>query len=145
MSASEKDLQVTGRLVIPARELSISFARSGGPGGQNVNKVASKVILRFGVHASEALGDARRKLLLERLGSRLTKNGDLLIHASTHREQGRNEEDARMRLAALLREALQVQKVRKQTRPTKGSKKRRLNAKRQRGERKRERRRDHGE
>ena len=145
MPSSDKDLRVTGRLVIPARELSISYARSGGPGGQNVNKVASKVVLRFNVQASEALGDARRKLVLERLGNRLTKNGDILIHASIHREQGRNEEDARERLVALLQGALQVQRARKQTRPTKGSKKRRLNAKRMRGERKRDRSKDHRE
>jgi len=145
MPSPEKDLKVTGRLTIPVRELSISFARSGGPGGQNVNKVASKVVLRFNVATSEALGDARRKLLLERLANRLTKGGDLLIHASSYREQGRNEDDARQRLADVLQQALHVPKIRKKTRPTKGSKRRRLDAKRQRGDRKRERRSDHSE
>ena len=145
MASSEKDLRVSARLVIPARELGISYARSGGPGGQNVNKVASKVILRFNVQHSESLGEARRKLLMERLSPRLTKSGDLVIHASNHREQGRNEEEARERLCAILQTGLRAQKQRKATRPTKGSKRRRLNAKRIRGERKRDRRQEHGE
>lgn len=145
MTSAEKDLRVTGRLVIPARELSLQFARSGGPGGQNVNKVASKVLLRFNIQNSECLGDARRKLLLERLAGRLTKNGDLLIQASSHREQGRNELDARERLAAVLQEALQIQKARKRTRPTQGSKKRRLHAKRIQSQRKRDRGQSHSE
>ena len=135
-----KGLRVNARLLIPERELSAEAARSGGPGGQNVNKVASKVVLRFSVRESRALGERRRALLLERLASRLNKKGELVIHASRFREQRKNAVDARERLARVLREALQVQRKRIPTRPTRGSRERRLSDKRQRSERKRARR-----
>ncbi len=127
------------RLVLPPEELSVAFARSGGPGGQNVNKVATKVVLRFSIEASASLGETRRARLLGRLASRLTGSGELLVQASRYRERGRNLADARERLAAILREALQVQRPRRATRPTAGSKRRRLEAKRRRGELKRRR------
>ncbi|MCZ6596104.1 MAG: alternative ribosome rescue aminoacyl-tRNA hydrolase ArfB [Planctomycetota bacterium] len=127
------------RLVLAPEELSVSYARSGGPGGQNVNKVETKVILRFSIRASASLGETRRARLLERLASRLTGSGELLVQASRYRERARNLADARERLAAVLREALQVQPPRRATRPTAGSKRRRLDAKRRRGELKRRR------
>jgi len=130
---------VNERLVLPPEELSVAFARSGGPGGQNVNKVATKVVLRFSIEASASLGETRRARLLGRLASRLTGSGELLVQASRYRERGRNLADARERLAAILREALQVQRPRRATRPTAGSKRRRLEAKRRRGELKRRR------
>ncbi|TDJ69325.1 MAG: aminoacyl-tRNA hydrolase [Planctomycetota bacterium] len=132
-------LRVNERLVLPPEELSVAFARSGGPGGQNVNKVATKVVLRFSIEASASLGETRRARLLGRLASRLTGSGELLVQASRYRERGRNLADARERLAAILREALQVQRPRRATRPTAGSKRRRLEAKRRRGELKRRR------
>ena len=128
---------MNARLVLPADELRVSFAHAGGPGGQNVNKVATKVVLRFSVQDSSALGETRRARLLERLGSRLTKEGELVIHASSYRERARNIEDARDRLAATLRDALTVPKHRVATKPTRASKRRRLNEKRQRSETKR--------
>jgi len=133
-------LWVNARLSLPASELRIVAARSGGPGGQNVNKVATKVVLRFSVRDSRALGDRRRDLLLSRLASRLTKDGELVLHASRHRERPRNEKDARERLAALLREGLRVPRARKRTDPTRGSRERRLKEKRRRGDLKRDRR-----
>lgn len=136
-------LPVTSRLTIPADELQVQFARSGGPGGQNVNKVASKAVLRFSVRDSRALSDGQRHLLLQRLGSKLVGEGELVIHASRHREQSRNLEDARERLAETLREALTVVKKRKQTRPTRGSQRRRLESKRRRSQTKSDRRRNH--
>jgi len=133
-------LRVNTRLVLPAEELSIAFTRSGGPGGQNVNKVATRVQLRFSIAESKVLGETRRARLTERLSSRLTREGELLITSSRHRERERNIEDARERMAEVLREALQVQKKRRATKPTRGSKKRRLDTKRQRGQVKRDRR-----
>jgi ribosome-associated protein len=132
-------LRVNARLVIPAEELKVSFARSGGPGGQNVNKVETKVSLRFDVRGSHALGDWRRAMLLERIGSRLTSKGELLVHASRYRERKRNLEDARERLAGILGDGLQPRRTRKPTRATRGSKERRLAAKKHRGKIKRDR------
>lgn len=135
------DLRVNSHLVLPARELVVTAARSGGPGGQNVNKVASKVILRFAIASSRVLGERRKSLLFERLKARLTTGGELVLHASRFRDRARNLEDARERLALILREALQSQKRRVATRPTRGSVKRRVQEKRARGDLKRQRKR----
>ena len=133
-------LVVTSRVRIPEDEIQVEGARSGGPGGQNVNKVATKVVLRFRPGSSRAFGPVQRQRVLDKLAGRLTTSGELVLHASRHRERRRNLEDARERLAAVLREALAVPKVRKATRPTRASKQRRLDAKRRRGRIKRERR-----
>lgn len=130
------DLQVTQLLVIPARELSWTAARAGGPGGQNVNKVASKVDLRFPIDASEAL-DAFTKSRLKRLARhRLDAAGTLRITSQKTRDQGRNLEDARLKLAELIRKALERPTPRKKTRPSRGAVERRLKEKRQNSERK---------
>ena len=134
-------LRINSRLSLPANELHVSFSRAGGPGGQNVNKVATRVLLRFSVSGSRVLGNVRRGRLERRLGRRLTRSGDVLVRASRFREQARNLEDARARLASLVREALQVPRARKATSPSPSSRRRRLEAKRQRGDLKRSRRR----
>jgi ribosome-associated protein len=133
-------LKVTNRLTIPPEELQVSFARSGGPGGQNVNKVASKALLRFSITESTCLTNDQRRILLERLSGRLVGEGEILIQASNHREQARNIEDARARLAAILNGALTPRKKRRPTKPTRSSQRRRLDAKRQRGQIKKDRR-----
>ena len=130
---------MNSRLVIPPDELAVDFARAGGPGGQHVNTTESKVVLRFDVRGSRALGDARRARVEAKLASKLTNAGEIVIHASSHRERPRNLEDARERLAAMLREALVPEKKRRKTKPTRASKERRLEAKKQRGEKKRRR------
>ena len=132
-----EDLELRPGLVIPAVELTAEAVRSGGPGGQNVNKVASKIVLRFAPLASSAFDEAQRERLAERLGSRLSTQGELVIHASRHRERLRNLEDARERLARTLLEALARPRRRVATKPTRGSKRRRLDGKRRRSEVKR--------
>ena len=111
---------------IPGRELRVEFARGGGPGGQNVNKVASKVLLRFDVAGSPALPPEVRARLLEKLATRLTGSGELLIAASEHRDQPRNREAALARLRMLIEQALRVPKARRATKPTRGSVERRI-------------------
>ncbi len=133
-------LRVNARLILPTAELHVSYARSGGPGGQRTNKVETAVLLRFSIPRSAALGPIRRARLLERLSARLTRAGEILVRASRHRERSRNLRDARERLAGLLRDALSIPRTRRPTRPTRASRRRRLEDKRQRGERKRQRR-----
>lgn len=140
MARLPAELEVSSRLRIPRRELSVRTARAGGPGGQHVNKTSSKVELRWNVRTSEALTDADRAWLLERLAARLTDAGDLLIQADGHREQSRNLSEALERLVAIVSEGLRRPRKRRKTKPTRGSKERRLAQKRQRSETKRQRR-----
>ncbi len=123
------DLRVRHDLLIPAAELSWTASRSGGPGGQGVNKLSTRVSLRWNLAHSSALGDELRARLLERLASRLTRSGDLLLHSDEHRSQLDNRLEARRRLVEVLRAALHVERKRHATRPTKGSAKRRVEGK----------------
>ena len=119
----------SGRHVIRADELSESFIRAAGPGGQNANKVATAVQLRFNVMAS-SLEERVRDRLIALAGSRATKEGEIIIEASRFRTQERNRIDARERLAALLEKAAEPPPpTRRKTRPTKGSVERRLKEK----------------
>lgn len=123
-------LHVTETLAIADWELSENFVRSTGPGGQNVNKVSSAVELRFDVAQSPSLPETLRARLLARRDRRLTAEGVLVIQANRFRDQSRNREDARVRLAEIIRAALIVPKARIATKPTHGSKERRLTGKR---------------
>ena len=134
------DIIVTPRLTIPAGELSIAFARSGGPGGQNVNKVASKVELRWNPTTSMALGLDDRVWLLARLKNRLTTEGDLIVTSTLTRDQIKNREDAMSKLTLIVRTALDRPKARRATKPSRSSKRRRVEGKRHRAEIKRNRR-----
>lgn len=132
-----RGVRVTRHLVIPDAELTVSAVRSSGPGGQSVNTTDSKVELRWNVASSAVLTDADRRRLTERLGSRITADGDLILRSQEHRSQARNREAVRARLATLVGDALAPDVPRRQTRPTRAAKRRRVEAKRRRGETKR--------
>ena len=129
---SRRNLEVNRRLVIPAAELRESASRSGGPGGQHVNKTSTRVTLRWCAGQSTALSSTQRARLQRRLGSRLTRGGDLVVHARRFRSRGRNRELARERLAELVREALATPKTRVPTARSRASRERALSAKRHR-------------
>jgi ribosome-associated protein len=129
-------LQVTTTIQIPDGELSESFVRASGPGGQNVNKVASAVELRFDVAQSPSLPEPLRARLLARRDRRLTADGVLVIQASRFRDQARNRIDARERLADIVRAALHVPKKRVATKPTRASQERRIEQKKRRAKHK---------
>ena len=129
-------LLVTATLHIPESELVESFVRASGPGGQNVNKVASAVELRFDVAQSAALPEPLRARLLARRDRRLTADGVLVIQASRFRDQARNREDARTRLVDIVRATLHVPKKRVATKPTRASKERRIASKKKRAQHK---------
>src|SRR3954470_22738185 len=134
------DLPVSGSLVVPAGAMAWRFSRSSGPGGQGVNTADSRVELSVAPLSLPGLTDVQRQRLVERLGGRLV-DGVLTIAASEHRQQLRNREAARERLAAVLRAALAPPPpARRRTKPTRGSQERRIQAKKQRGELKRSRR-----
>jgi ribosome-associated protein len=137
-----RDLRVTQALVIPASELTESFVRSAGPGGQNVNKVSSKVELRWSPASSAALAaltERDRTWLLSRLASTLTAAGDLVVRSSHTRDQARNRTDARHRMAELLRTALRRPRRRIATKPTRGAVERRIIGKKRRAATKKDR------
>ena len=128
------DLHVSAAVVIPAAELQWRFSRSSGPGGQNVNKVETAVELGFDLEGTSAIGPFQKQRLLERLGSRCVA-GCLRVAVSEHRSQYQNRQLAMQRLGDLLREGLKPPpKLRKPTKPTQGAVKRRVEAKKQRGQ-----------
>ena len=126
-------IKITDQIAIDPSEISESFARGSGPGGQNVNKLATAVQLRFDLRRSRSLPSSVRQRAERLAGSRLTKQGVIVISASRFRTQEQNRADALARLVALLQEAAVEPRPRKPTRPTKASKVRRLDRKTQRG------------
>lgn len=127
-------IRITPALAIDEREISESFVRASGPGGQNVNKVETAVELRFDVRRSASLPDAVAIRLMKLAGRRLTKDGVLVIEAQRFRTQERNRADAIDRLLELLREAMVRPIPRRATKPTFGSKQRRLEGKKRRSD-----------
>jgi ribosome-associated protein len=126
-------LQITASLFIPRRELIFNFVRASGPGGQNVNKVASAVQLRFNVRTSSALDDEVKGRLYKLAGSKLNQDGELVIEAKRYRAQELNRSDAEQRLVTLIQKALIKPKKRRPTQPTRASKIRRVESKKIKG------------
>ncbi|MFH1919231.1 MAG: alternative ribosome rescue aminoacyl-tRNA hydrolase ArfB [Planctomycetota bacterium] len=123
-------LVINPRLKIPLREFRFSFARSSGPGGQNVNKVSTKATLRWPVRKSRSLPEPVRERFLAKYGRRVTAEGDLLITSQRFRDAGRNVADCLEKLRRMIAEAASPPKARKPTKPTRASVRRRLDQKR---------------
>jgi ribosome-associated protein len=136
---AENQIVINEELAIPESELSFSFSTSGGPGGQHANRSATRAILDFDVHSSPSLSDAQRARILARVGNRISREGILQISAGESRSQHQNRQEAIARFQALLERALRPQKKRHSTRPSRAAQERRLEAKRQHGQRKAER------
>jgi ribosome-associated protein len=135
----QQGLAVQEGVVIPERDLECRTSRSAGPGGQNVNKVATRVELLFALDASAVFDAATKARLRARLGKRVNSDGVVRVVAQQHRSRARNEEEARKRLSALLRRALAVPRPRRPTRPGRAARERRLESKRRQAARKRRR------
>ena len=126
-------IDITRDLTIDDSELEFHASRGGGPGGQNVNRVATKVTISFDVVGSPSLSSAQRELLLQRLAARITKDGVLQVTSTEHRTQGANRRAAEERTVQLLRRGLAKRRRRRRTKPSQAARRRRLEGKRRRG------------
>ena len=125
----KNDLPIKNGIVIPGYELEITTSRSGGPGGQHVNKTDTRITVRWNVKKTSALNEKQKERVLQKLQSRLTRDGDLIVHNSSSRSQLQNKQLALARLALEISKALQVPKKRMATKIPKAAKESRLHAK----------------
>jgi len=133
-------LYINAQIIIPAEELRFTFARSSGPGGQNVNKLNTKARLRWDLTTTTALPSAVLARLRQRFGSRINDAGEFVISSERYREQARNARDCLEKLQAMLQSVAVAPKPRRKTRPTRGSIEARLKAKQRQSQRKKQRR-----
>jgi ribosome-associated protein len=141
----QSDWLIVGRIRVPLDELEFSFARSGGPGGQNVNKVSSKAILRWRVNSTPSLPADVRDRFLRRFANRITTDGDLVLASQEHRDQPGNVAACLEKLRQMLIAAATTPKPRRPSKPTRGSKQRRRKDKQMQSSKKQSRRRPSGE
>jgi len=134
-----ENISINKEVEIARGELVFRYDRSSGPGGQNVNKLSTKVTLVFNVAGSESLSEPQKNRIMARLGTRISKAGEIMVVSQKSRSQSANKDDSVARLAALLAGALRVEKARRKTKPTRASKERRLKAKKLRSEIKKDR------
>ncbi len=130
------DLKINRNTSIPEGELDFEFTTSSGPGGQHANKASTRVRLAWDVARSDSITDRQRQLIMKRLSSRINKHGVLQLWCQATRSQSGNREEVKRRFVELVRGALKRQKKRKRTRPTAGSKRRRLEEKRKHSQKK---------
>ena len=130
-------VEINPRTIIRESELEITFIQASGPGGQNVNKVATSVQLRFDVRQTEALSEEVKSRLMKLAGKRMSQDGILVLEARRFRSQERNREDALERFRVLIEKAIETPKTRKKTKPPKASQEARLKEKKHKGETKR--------
>jgi ribosome-associated protein len=123
-------IRINERISIPRSELQFTFVRSSGPGGQNVNKVASKAVLRWSVRASASLPEAVRGRLLTRVARQINDRGELVLTSQRYRDQRRNVDDCLEKLRKIVAAAAKTPRARKKTKPTRSSRETRLNEKR---------------
>jgi len=128
---------ISSKFNLPYSELEFSFVRSSGPGGQNVNKVNSKAVLRWNIANTSCFSVDQHLRVMAKLATRLTAEGDLIITSDRYRDQKQNKDDCVEKLIELIEQSLAVPKARKKTKPTKGSKRRKLEGKSRDGEKKR--------
>jgi ribosome-associated protein len=127
-------------IVVPRERVDVAFSRSGGPGGQNVNKTSTKAEVRFVLADADWIAPEVRARIAAKLAARLTKAGEIVTASERHRSQKENLEECFAKLSALLNEAARVERPRKASKPTRSSKRRRLDDKRSQGDKKRDRR-----
>jgi len=129
--------QGPAKFSVPYAELEFTFVRSSGPGGQNVNKVSSKAVLRWNIATTSCFTVDQHLRVMAKLGPRLTAEGDLIVTSDRFRDQKQNKDDCIAKLCEIIEHALAVPKARRKTKPTKGSKRRKLESKNRDGEKKR--------